>query len=65
LPSKFGVAFSGSLMGAASAHFHFAGQYSVRETNAQPAPITGLFKGVGTLSQQTKQIFGGHAGELF
>jgi len=30
---------------------------SVRETNAQPAPATGLFKGFGTLSQQAKTDF--------
>ena len=49
--------FFKSLMGAVPARFHFAGQYSVRETNAQPAPATGLFKGFGTLSQQAKTDF--------
>ena len=49
--------FSSCLTGAAPARFHFAGQYSVRETNAQPAPATGLFKGFGTLSQQAKTDF--------
>ena len=49
--------FFKSLMGAAPARFHFAGQYSVRETNAQPAPATGLFKGFGTLAQQAKTDF--------
>ena len=49
--------FSGFLTGAVLARFHFAGQYSVRETNAQPAPATGLFKGFGTLSQQAKTDF--------
>ena len=48
--------------------FHFAGERrlrlflrsrnnSVRETNAQPAPATRLFKGFGTLSQQAKTDF--------
>ena len=49
--------FSSVLMGAAPARFHFVGQYNVRETNAQPAPATGLFKGFGTLSQQAKTDF--------
>ena len=49
--------FSSCLTGAAPARFHFAGQCSVRETNAQPAPATWLFKGFGTLSQQAKTDF--------
>ena len=49
--------FFKSLMGVGSVHFHFAGQYSVCETNAQPAPVTGLFKGFRTLSQQAKTDF--------
>ena len=58
--------FSSVLMGAAPARFHFVGQYSVRETNAQPAPATGLFKGFGVLPQQAeKQTSGGNAGCLF
>ena len=36
------------------------------ETNAQPAPATGLFKGFGVLPQQAeKQTSGGNAGCLF
>jgi len=35
---------------------------SVRETNAQPAPATGLFKGVGVLPQQAETAVSGNAG---
>jgi len=39
---------------------------SVRETNAQPAPVTGLFTGFGVRPQQAeKQTSGGNAGCLF
>lgn len=41
--------FSGFLMRADPDCFHFAGHCSFRETNAQPATATGLFKGLGTL----------------
>lgn len=46
--------FSSVLMGAAPARFHFVGQYNVRETNAQPAPATGLVKGFWVLPQQAE-----------
>ena len=49
--------FFKSLIDAGSVRFCLAGQYSVRETNAQPAPVTGLFKGFGTRSQQAKTDF--------
>ena len=55
--ASLALPLSGVLMGVAPARFPFAGQYSVRETNAQPAPATGLFKGFGTLSQQAKTDF--------
>ncbi len=35
---------------------------SVRESNAQPAPITGLKKGVGVLPQQAETAVFGNAG---
>lgn len=35
---------------------------SVRETNAQPAPATGLFKGFGVLPQQAETAVSGNAG---
>ena len=35
---------------------------SVREPNAQPAPITGLFKGFGVLPQQAETAVSGNAG---
>ena len=55
--ASLALPLSSVLMGVAPARFPFAGQYSVRETNAQPAPATGLFKGFGTLSQQAKTDF--------
>lgn len=55
--ASLALRLSGVLMSIAPARFHFVGQYSVRETNAQPAPATGLFKGFGTLSQQAKTDF--------
>lgn len=55
--ASLALPLSGVLMSIAPARFHFVGQYSVRETNAQPAPATGLFKGFGTLSQQAKTDF--------
>ena len=54
--------FSSVLMGAAPARFHFVGQYSVRETNAQPAPATGLFTGFGVRPQQAETAVFGNAG---
>ena len=54
--------FSSVLMGAAPARFHFVGQYSVRETNAQPAPATGLFTGFGVRPQQAETAVSGNAG---
>ena len=55
--ASLALPLSGVLMSIAPARFHFVGQYSVRETNAQPAPATGLFKGFGALSQQAKTDF--------
>ena len=64
--ASLALRLSGVLMSIAPARFHFVGQYSVRETNAQPAPATGLFKGFGVLPQQAeKQTSGGNAGCLF
>ena len=54
--------FSSVLMGAAPARFHFVGQYNVRETNAQPAPATGLFTGFGVRPQQAETAVSGSAG---
>jgi hypothetical protein len=53
--------------------FHFAGERrfrlflrsrnnSVRETNAQPAPVAGLKKGLGVLPQQAEPAVSGIAG---
>ena len=51
------LSFLGFLMGLLLPAFTLSGNNSVRETNAQPAPATGLFKGFGTLSQQAKADF--------
>ena len=39
-----------------------SGSNSVREPNAQPAPVTGLFKGFGELPQQAETAVSGIAG---
>ena len=60
--ASLALPLSGVLIGVAPARFHFVGQYSVRETNAQPAPATGLFTGFGVRPQQAETAVFGNAG---
>ena len=49
--------FPGFLIGPPLPIFALSDKYSFRETNAQPTPATGLFKGFGMLAQQAKTDF--------
>ena len=60
--ASLALPLSGVLMSIAPARFHFVGQYNVRETNAQPAPATGLFTGFGVRPQQAETAVSGDAG---
>ena len=63
-PGKAGLPFSRFSKGRKPRLSLRSRDNSVREPNAQPAPVTGLFKGFGVLPQQAETEVSGNAGNL-